>query len=208
MDLATVGGTSGDGARSRPHRLLCAIGPLEWGMQQLAAVRWRLSVAVVVWQYGSLQPVRRRRFGRVLAHCTVVRWGAMGRLPAFFDGGGPRGHVYGVEAGSCGADGFYEAGGGMGRPLHQQIGFDAAWRVTHVSLLEASWHACHQQVLCMISHAQTSSHACHRQMLYGGFDRVVMLSLFLLYRRWCDGDRRRGNMGRLCLPISPTAISG
>jgi hypothetical protein len=50
------------------------------------------------------------------------------------------------EPGSQGGDDLSEAGGGMGRPLHQQIRFDVDRQVTHVSLLESSGNASRRQV--------------------------------------------------------------
>jgi hypothetical protein len=52
----------------------------------------------------------------------------LGQRPWTFDGGGLCGRVDDVAIGSRDSDGL-EAGGGMGRPLHLQIGFDPAHQV-------------------------------------------------------------------------------
>ena len=94
------------------------------------------------------------------------------------------------KSGSRGSDGLFEAGGGMGRPLYQQIGFDAPRQVTHVPLSESSGSACHRYY-SETPYSETSSHAWYRQVMHGGSGGGVMFTLLLLDRRSCDDSRRQ-----------------
>ena len=89
----------------------------------------------------------------------------------------------------------------MGRPLHQQIGFDAARQMTRVPLPELSGGACRRQMkppvdalpamLRTTSSMLTSSHAYFLQVMHDGFGGGVMFSLLLLDRRWCDNSGKQ-----------------
>ena len=89
----------------------------------------------------------------------------------------------------------------MGRPLHQQIGFDLARQVTHVPLSKLSDNTCRRQVKPPVdvlsadvrttSYVETSSHACLRQVMHDGSGGGGMFSLLLLDRRWCDSSGRQ-----------------
>ena len=90
----------------------------------------------------------------------------------------------------------------MGRPLHQQIGFDVARQVTHVPLSELSDNTCRRQVKPPVNvlpadvrttfYVETSSHACLWQVMHdGSAGGGGMFSLFLLDRRSCDSSGRQ-----------------